>query len=69
MRYYPRPGYYIGQIDPQVSVQVGLPWGGIGIRVEQRGFQWNTAEARDAIFWEYTIFCDGETEEAIEDRL
>ncbi len=55
VRYYPRPGYFIGDLDPQMSVQVGLPWGGIGIRVAQRGFQWNNAQARDAIFWEYSI--------------
>ncbi|MBN1479513.1 hypothetical protein EH223_16465, partial [candidate division KSB1 bacterium] len=56
IRYYPLPERYIGDIDPKMSVQVGLPWGGVGLRVEQRGFQWNNAQARDAIFWEYVIY-------------
>jgi len=55
VKYYPKPGVNIGDIDPQVSIQRGLPWGGIGVRVEQRGFQWTNPAARDAIFWEYTI--------------
>jgi len=55
VKYYPRPGRKIGDIRPQVTIQKGLPWGGIGIRVEQRGFQWNNPQARDALFWEYTI--------------
>jgi hypothetical protein len=55
VRYYPRPGRFIGDNYPQVTIQKGKPWGGIGIRVEQRGFQWNNPQARDAIFWEYTI--------------
>lgn len=54
--YYPLPNSYIGDIDAKMSVQVGLPWGGVGLRIEQRGFQWNNAQARDAIFWEYVIF-------------
>lgn len=54
-KYYPRPGRKIGDIRPNVTIQKGFPWGGIGIRVEQRGFQWNNPQARDAIFWEYTI--------------
>ncbi len=54
-RYYPRPGHYIGDKSSSVSVQSGMPWGGLGLRVEQRGFQWNNAQARDAIFWEYEI--------------
>ncbi|MCI0494153.1 hypothetical protein L0Z72_04030, partial [candidate division KSB1 bacterium] len=54
VKYYPRPGRTIGDIRP-ATIQNGLPWGGIGIRVEQRGFQWNNPQARDAIFWEYTI--------------
>src|SRR3990172_8303259 len=37
--YFPRPGIEIGDYDPEISIQVGLPWGGVGIRVEQRGFQ------------------------------
>ncbi len=55
VKYYPRPGVRIGDLRPQVTIQKGKPWGGIGIRVEQRGFQWNNPQARDAIFWEYTI--------------
>ncbi len=40
---------------PWVTFQQGEPWGGLGLRVEQRGFQWNNPQARDALFWEYTI--------------
>jgi hypothetical protein len=53
-KYYPRPGMHIGY-KRQSTIQNGLPWGGIGIRVSQRGFQWNNPQARDAIFWEYSI--------------
>ena len=55
IKYYPRPGHKIGDKRPNVTVQYGCPWGGIGIRVQQRGFQWNNPQARDAIFWEYNI--------------
>jgi len=56
VKYYPRPGRYIGDILPEkITIQKGKPWGGIGIRVEVRGFQWNNPQARDAIFWEYNI--------------
>jgi hypothetical protein len=56
VRYYPRPGVRIGDILPhKITIQKGKPWGGIGIRVEVRGFQWNNPQARDAIFWEYNI--------------
>ncbi len=65
VKYYPRRKYdaqgniiqdiRIGDIRPEVSIQKGEPWGGLGIRVEQRGFQWNNPQARDAIFWEYNI--------------
>ncbi len=55
VKYYSRPGVKIGDFKPDVSIQYGEPWGGLGLRVEQRGFQWNNAQARDAIFWEYTI--------------
>ncbi|MCI0512132.1 hypothetical protein L0128_02865 [candidate division KSB1 bacterium] len=54
VKYYPRPGKLIGEYR-QTTIQNGLPWGGLGIRVEQRGFQWNNPQARDAIFWEYNI--------------
>ena len=55
LRYYPRPGKYIGDIKPDVTIQKGLPWGGIGIRIETRGFQWSNPSAADAVFFEYTI--------------
>lgn len=55
VKYYPRPGLNIGDKRPDVTVQKGLPWGGIGIRVMQRGFQWNNPQAQDAIFWEYNM--------------
>ena len=55
IKYYPRPNVKIGDIDPRVTVQKGQPWGGLGIRVKQRGFQWNNPMAQDCIFWEYTI--------------
>jgi hypothetical protein len=55
VKYHPRPGKFIGYKDPNVTIQYGKPWGGLGLRVEQRGFQWNNPQARDAIFWEYSI--------------
>ncbi len=55
VKYYPRPGHYIGDIKPDVTIQPGAPWGGLGLRVSVRGFQWNNPQARDAIFWEYSI--------------
>ena len=55
VKYYPRPGVHIGDKRPDVTIQGGAPWGGIGIRVAQRGFQWNNPQSRDAIFWEYSI--------------
>jgi len=55
VKYYPRPGIFVGDKKPDVTIQNGKPWGGLGIRVEQRGFQWNNPQARDAIFWEYSI--------------
>ncbi len=55
VKYYPRPGYKIGDIKPDVTKQLGEPWGGLGLRVAVRGFQWNNPQARDAIFWEYSI--------------
>jgi len=58
-RYYPRAGVFIGTypngIEYEVSTQKALPWGGMGIRVAQRGFQWNNPEAKDMIFFEYDI--------------
>ncbi|NQV38525.1 MAG: hypothetical protein HQ509_11045 [Candidatus Marinimicrobia bacterium] len=55
VKYYPRPGNFIGDINPNVTIQKENPWGGLGLRVETRGFQWNNPQARDAIFWEYSI--------------
>ncbi len=55
VKYYPRPGVKIGDKKSDVTIQKGRPWGGLGLRVEQRGFQWNNPQARDAIFWEYSI--------------
>ncbi|MGY8755499.1 MAG: hypothetical protein ACKVIR_07390 [Candidatus Poseidoniales archaeon] len=53
VKYFPR--YSSKVIDENTSIQGGSPWGGLGIRVETRGFQWNNPQARDAIFWEYNI--------------
>ena len=55
VKYFPRPGKHIGDLKPDVTKQVGEPWGGLGLRVDVRGFQWNNPQARDAIFWEYSI--------------
>ena len=65
VKYFPRRLYdsdgeiisdvRIGDKKPDVTVQKGLPWGGIGIRAEVRGFQWSNPSAMDAIFWEYTM--------------
>ncbi|MBI1938335.1 MAG: hypothetical protein HYS25_09420 [Ignavibacteriales bacterium] len=55
VRYYPRPGIQIGYKDPNVTIQKGKPWGGIGVRIETRGFQWSNPSANDAIFWEDNI--------------
>lgn len=57
-KYYPRPGVFIGDFSRQgfeTTTQVGFPWGGLGLRVEVRGYQWNNPESRDIIFWEYNI--------------
>jgi len=53
--YYPRPGVYIGDKKSDVTIQEGMPWGGLGLRVKVRGYQWNNMQTRDAIFWEYDI--------------
>ena len=55
IKYYPRPGKKIGDIRPDVTTQYGFPWGGLGVRVEVRGFQWNNPQTRDVIFFEYGI--------------
>lgn len=54
-KYFPRPGIKIGHNDPNVTIQKGEPWGGLGLRVECRAFQWNNIQSRDAVFIEYTI--------------
>ncbi|MBN1481197.1 T9SS C-terminal target domain-containing protein [candidate division KSB1 bacterium] len=54
-RYYPRPGHYIGENDRRISVQKGEPWGGLGIRVAVRGYQWNHFLFQDLIIWEYHV--------------
>ena len=53
VQYYPR--FSSKKIGDNASIQSGNTWGGLGIRVETRGFQWNNPQARDAIFWEYNI--------------
>jgi hypothetical protein len=56
VRFYPRPNVKIGDLHPNdITVQKGLPWGGLGLRVEVRSYQWNNAEARDAVFFEYNV--------------
>ena len=55
VRYYPRGNKKIGEIRDNVTIGKNNPWGGLGLRVEARGFQWNNPQARDAIFWEYNI--------------
>lgn len=55
VKYYPRPGVKIGDKNPNVTTNLGAPWGGIGIRVETRGMQWSNPQTQDAIFWEYNI--------------
>ena len=55
VRYYPRGDKKIGELRDNITIGKDNPWGGIGIRVEARGFQWNNPQARDAIFWEYNI--------------
>jgi len=55
VKYYPRPGHFIGDLRPDVTIQADSSWGGLGTRVETRGFQWNNPQARDAIFWEYSV--------------
>ena len=55
VRYYPRGDKKIGELRENITIGKDNPWGGIGIRVEARGFQWNNPQARDAIFWEYNI--------------
>lgn len=55
VKYFPRPGINIGDKDSDITSQYGKPWGGLGLRVETRGMQWNNPQTQDAIFFEYTI--------------
>lgn len=56
VKYYPRPGVKIGDLHPEdITVQKGMPWGGLGIRAEVRVYQWNNLQSRDAVFFEYNI--------------
>ncbi|MBO8130160.1 MAG: hypothetical protein H0Z29_01435 [Candidatus Marinimicrobia bacterium] len=55
IKYYPRPGVFIGDKNPNVTIQKGKPWGGVGYRVEVRGYQWENPQTRNVIFWEYNI--------------
>ncbi|RKY61053.1 MAG: hypothetical protein DRP96_04300 [Candidatus Neomarinimicrobiota bacterium] len=55
VKYYPRPGVKIGDLNPNVTIQKGMPWGGLGVRIEVRGYQWENPQTRDVIFWEYNI--------------
>jgi len=56
VKYYPRPGVKIGDLHPNdITVQKGLPWGGLGLRAEMRAYQWNNQQARDIVFFEYNI--------------
>jgi len=65
VKYYPRRLYdgageisqevLIGDIRSTVTTQKGLPWGGLGLRTEVRGYQWNNPQTRDIVFWEYNI--------------
>ena len=50
--YYPIDGEFI---PGNLLDQGGEPWGGLGLRVESRAFQWNNPLVRDALFWEYNI--------------
>jgi hypothetical protein len=46
----------IGDLMPEtITQQLGLPWGGVGVRVAVRGYQWNNPQTRDIIFYEYDI--------------
>jgi hypothetical protein len=56
IRFYPRPGVKIGDLHPDdITVQRGLPWGGLGMRAEVRAYQWNNQQSRDASFFEYNV--------------
>lgn len=54
VNYYPRPGRYIGDIQPN-DAQNGYPWGGLGLRVAVRGYQWQDEIAQDILIWDYEV--------------
>jgi hypothetical protein len=57
-RYSPRAvsNVRIGDLHPEmITAQPGLPWGGVGLRVACRGYQWDNPQTRDIIFFEYDI--------------
>jgi hypothetical protein len=55
VRYYPRPGLKIGDRNPDINIQKGLPWGGLGLRMEIRPYQWKNPQAQDISFFEYGV--------------
>lgn len=55
VRYYPRPGLKIGDKNPNINIQKGLPWGGLGLRMEIRPYQWKNPQAQDISFFEYGV--------------
>lgn len=65
VRYFPRRVYaadgsvskdvLIGDKRETVTTQGGLSWGGLGVRSEVRGYQWDNPQTRDAVFWEYNV--------------
>ncbi len=55
--YYPmgKNDLKIGDRNPEITAQRGLPWGGIGLRIAQRTYQWADSLLEDIIFIEYDI--------------
>jgi hypothetical protein len=52
VKYFPRGDRKIGH---DIAVNAGRPWGGLGLRVFMRLYQWDYPEVRDVIFFEYDI--------------
>ena len=52
VKYFPRGDKKIGS---DIAVNAGKPWGGLGLRVLMRLYQWDNPEVRDVIFFEYSI--------------